>query len=438
MKLFNKAIRTLSILLILYAILVFVLIVHVIQFTSLLLVISLTTIIALIISIFYSYSIIKPVEKLNDQIEKMTAGEFPELQYPKNREFKNIFNNLDSISQKLMKYEAKLSKQKEGFNVIIESIKEAIWIQNEKGLIRTYNTSFADLVQQDDIKNQYFWNVIRNKEIYDIADENFKKPDSRTEEITFDAKHFLCSTSYSNFSKETVFILYDITEYRQLEIIKKDFVLSVSHELRTPLTSIKGYLETFEDDLNDEQKGYVDIIKRNTDRLTHIVNDLLTLSRLEHDRSLEKENIVIADFLENILKIFSHRIHAKGLELKIKHSTKKTLMQADRYKLEQIFINLIDNAVKYTNEGEIKITIDDDKPYLIFKIADSGIGIAKEHLPRLFERFYVVDKSRSRRMGGTGLGLSIAKHIVNLHNGTIKVESEIGKGTTFIIKFPHE
>lgn len=438
MKLINKAIRTFSIILIFYAIIVFILIVHVIPFTSLLLVISLTTIIALLISIFYSYSIIKPVEKLNEQIEKIAEGDFSELKYPSSHEHSHIFNNLDTISIKLKKYEDKLSKQKEGFYAIIESIKEAIWIQDEKGLIKTYNTSFVNLVQQNDIKNQYFWNVIRNKEIYDIVDRNFKKPDSRTEEIKSDSKQFLFSTSYSNFSKETVFILYDITEFRQLETMKKDFVLSVSHELRTPLTSIKGYLETFETDLDDEHKNYLEIIKRNTDRLIHIVNDLLTLSKLEHDKTLEKENIVIDSFLENILKIFSHRIHDKGLELIIEHNSQITLMQADRFKLEQVFINLIDNAVKYTDEGKIKILIDDDETNLIFKISDSGNGIAEEHLPRLFERFYVVDKSRSRRMGGTGLGLSIAKHIVNLHNGTIEVESELGMGTTFIIKFPHE
>lgn len=436
MKLLNKAIRTFSFIFILYAILIFVIVIYVIPFTSLLLAISLTTIIALLISIFYSYSIIKPVEKLNKQIKKIANGDFSELKYPTNHEFSHIFNNLNNISKKLQKYEDKLSKQKEEFYAIIESIKEAIWIQDEKGLIRTYNKSFADLVQQDDIKNQYFWNVIRNKEIYDVVDKNFKKPDSRTEEIEFDSRHFLFSTSYSNFSKETVFILYDITEFRQLETIKKDFVLSVSHELRTPLTSIKGYLETFEIDLDDEHKNYLEIMKRNTDRLIHIVNDLLTLSRLEHDRSLEKENIVIADFLENIMKIFSHRIHSKGLELKIEHNTQITLMQADRFKLEQVFINLIDNAVKYTDEGGIKILIDGDETNLIFRISDSGNGIAEEYLPRLFERFYVVDKSRSRRMGGTGLGLSIAKHIMNLHNGTIDVESEIGKGTTFIVKLP--
>ena len=119
-----------------------------------------------------------------------------------------------------------------------------------------------------------------------------------------------------------------------------------------------------------------------------------------------------------------------------RHNTQKTLIQADRFKLEQVFINLIDNAVKYTDEGEIKISIDDDETNLIFKVSDSGSGIAVEHHSRLFERFYVVNKSRSRKMGGTGLGLSIVKHIMNLHNGTIEVESEISKGTIFIVKLP--
>ena len=438
MKLINKAIITFSIILILHSILVFALIIHVIPFTNLLLVISLITIIILIISIAYSYSIIKPIEIINEHIQRITDGDFTESNYPINKRYNHFLNNLNSISKKLQKYEDKLSKQKEGFYAIIESIKEAIWIQNEKGVIQNYNTSFAELMQHSNIKNQYFWNVIRNKEIYDIVDKNFKKPESRTEEIHFDSKHFLFSTSYSNFSKETVFILYDITEYRQLETIKKDFVLSVSHELRTPLTSIKGYLETFEDDLDNEQKGYVEIIKKNTDRLIHIVNDLLTLSKLEHDRSLEKENIVIVDFIDSISKIFSHRIKEKKLELKIEHNTKTTLMQADRYKLEQVFINLIDNAVKYSDDGKITLSTCNDKSNLIFKISDNGSGIAAEHLSRIFERFYVVDKSRSRRLGGTGLGLSIVKHIINLHNGTIDVESKIGAGTTFIIRLPFE
>ena len=436
MKLFNKAICTFSIILILYAILIFVLIVHVIPFTSLLLTISLITIIALLISILYSYSITKPVENLNEQIRKIAEGDFSELKYPKNHEYRYMFNNLDSISKKLQKYEAKLSKQKEGFNTIIESIKEAIWIQDKKGFITTSNNSFIDLVKQKNVKGQYFWNVIREKELYDVADNIFKKPETRTEEIEMDGKHFLCSTSHSPLTEETVFILYDITDIRQLENIKKDFILNVSHELRTPLTSIKGYLETLEDEIGDEHPTYIEVIKRNTDRLINIVKDLLTLSRLEHDISMEKENIKPDEFLKNINKIFEHRLKEK--KLKFRYAIENTLetFVADRFKWEQVFINLVDNAIKYTEKGEIQIEVKQEENKSIFEITDTGNGIAPEHLPRLFERFYTVDKSRSRKMGGTGLGLSIVKHIVNLHEGTIGVESKVGQGTKFIVKLP--
>jgi two-component system, OmpR family, phosphate regulon sensor histidine kinase PhoR len=436
MKLLNKAIRTFSIIFILYAVFAFVIIIRFIPYSNLLLGMSILTIIAFLISIFYSYSITKPIEKLENHIEKISKGELSELKYPLNKPYSKIFSNLNEISNKLQQYDTKLSKRKEGFNIIIESIKEAIWIQDDKGLIRTYNTSFVNLVQMTDVKNQYFWNVIRTKELYEIVDGYFKNPVSKTKEIEFDSKHFLCSTSYSEFNKETVFILYDITEFRQLKTIKKDFVLNVSHELRTPLTSIKGYLETFEDDLDEKNKNYVEIIKRNTERLIHIVNDLLTLSRLEHDNPLEIETTRVDDFLNNISHIFAHRIEEKGLKLVIKQNNTESEIRADVFQLEQVFINLIDNAIKYTDKGEIRVIVEEAENYLKFIISDSGNGIAEEHLSRLFERFYVVDKSRSRRLGGTGLGLSIVKHIINLHGGTIDVESEIGKGTKFIISIP--
>ncbi|MFC1898305.1 ATP-binding protein [Candidatus Cloacimonadota bacterium] len=392
----------------------------------------------LIILIVYLYlrSMFNPVEKIFNQLDKLAKGELQELPELTKAEFTRSFRDLNIITERLQKYKSKLSKQKEGFNVIIETIKEAIWVQNKKGLIRTYNTSFAEMVKKGDIKNQYFWNVITRQELYDLADQIFKNPVSSTKEINFENNHFLCSTSYSPLTEETVFILYDITEFRKLETIKKDFVLNVSHELRTPLTSIKGYLETMEDGLTEEQHSYIDVIKRNADRLVNIVNDLLTLSRLEHLQDLEIENIVIFDFLKSIANIFKFKLQKKNIELVIDIDTEDTIFQADRYKFEQVIINLIDNAIKYTDAGQIKILVSKDEMNYVFKITDSGFGIQPEHLPRLFERFYVIDKSRSRRMGGTGLGLSIVKHIVNLHNGSIKVESKVGMGTKFIVEIP--
>ncbi|HPR18047.1 MAG TPA: ATP-binding protein [Candidatus Cloacimonadota bacterium] len=396
------------------------------------------TLLFIFIVYFYLKNQLQPLAKINSQIQHLVDRNFSILPEIEHRDFHQAFRNLNEITHRLQVYQEKLSKQKEGFNIIIESIKESIWIQNEKGLIRSFNSGFAKLIGRQDLKNEYFWNVIEQPELYEIADKNFKNPASRTEKIGFANQHFLCSSSYSPFTKETVFILYDITEFRQLETIKKDFILNVSHELRTPLTSIKGYLETFENDLTGEQKNYVEIIRRNTDRLIHIVNDLLTLSRLEHVRELEIENIVIADFLKNIANIFNYRLNDKKLKLEIDLSNPTDYFQADRYQFEQVFINLIDNAIKYTDAGTIRIEVKSTAEAVKFDISDSGCGIAQQHLPRLFERFYLVDKSRSRKMGGTGLGLSIVKHIVNLHDGTINVSSKVGSGTQFSIVIPRK
>jgi two-component system phosphate regulon sensor histidine kinase PhoR len=221
-----------------------------------------------------------------------------------------------------------------------------------------------------------------------------------------------------------------------MEIMKKDFVRNVSHELRTPLTSIKGYVETMADEVDDQYKAYLEVIKRNTDRLIHIVNDLLTLSQLEHEGSLQRETVDVREFMQAVERVFVHRLHDTNLQLAVTIPPEVTQLHVDRFKLEQVFINLIDNAIKYSESGDINITFSRGKVLTRISISDTGQGIEPQHLSRLFERFYVVDKSRSRKLGGTGLGLSIVKHIIALHRGTIDVQSTVGSGTTFTITLP--
>jgi two-component system phosphate regulon sensor histidine kinase PhoR len=234
-----------------------------------------------------------------------------------------------------------------------------------------------------------------------------------------------------------VVILYDITEMKNVEKIKKDFVVNVSHELRTPLTAIKGFVETLEESVEDENRNFVEIIKRNTDRLINIVEDLLVLSELEEKgTTLELEELQLKEMVERILKIFEPRMKEKGLGLELHVKGSAPRIMADAFKLEQALINLIDNAVKYTEKGTIAISLRYQDSQVMIEIKDTGIGIPEEHIPRLFERFYVVDKSRSKRLGGTGLGLSIVKHIVLLHNGTLQVKSLPSQGTTFSISLP--
>jgi two-component system phosphate regulon sensor histidine kinase PhoR len=247
----------------------------------------------------------------------------------------------------------------------------------------------------------------------------------------------MCSVTPLKGGEEIVSIFHDITEIKDIEKIKKDFVINVSHELRTPLTAIKGYAETLRKEVDTAPgKRYLEMVERNTDRLINIVNDLLLLSSLEEKAVLELEDIDLGGFLENVIRIFDQRLKDKRLSLVVDVKENLPPIKADLFKLEQILVNLLDNAIKYTDHGEIAISAGVKENRVRIQVRDTGIGIPKENIPRVFERFYVVDKSRSRKSGGTGLGLSIVKHIVLLHKGTIGIESIPGEGTTVTVTFP--
>ncbi len=181
---------------------------------------------------------------------------------------------------------------------------------------------------------------------------------------------------------------------------------------------------------------YLEIVERNTNRLINIVNDLLLLSSLEEKPALELEDVDLKVFLENVTKIFDQKLNDKRLSLVFNVSENLPTIRADAFKLEQMLMNLLDNAIKYTDHGEIAISAGVQENRVRIQVRDTGIGIPKESIPRIFERFYVVDKSRSRKFGGTGLGLSIVKHIVFLHQGTIGIESIPGEGSTVTVTFP--
>jgi two-component system phosphate regulon sensor histidine kinase PhoR len=256
------------------------------------------------------------------------------------------------------------------------------------------------------------------------------------QEIELLGHHYHCNAAYLPTMDEIVIVMHDITGMKNLQRIKRDFVSNVSHEMRTPLTAIKGYAETIEG-LSDDNEEYLNIIKRHTDRLINIVQDLMILSEMEEiGMKLDMDTIDINATLSNIMKIFKQRIGNKGLAFQFNLDNAIPPIRGDQLKLEQAFINLIDNAVKYTEEGGITISSRIIEGFVVIEIEDTGIGIPEKHMPRIFERFYTVDKSHSRKLGGTGLGLSIVKHIVLLHNGAIDVESQPERGTKFRIDLP--
>ncbi len=233
----------------------------------------------------------------------------------------------------------------------------------------------------------------------------------------------------------------NIDSLKKMNQVRTDFVANVSHELKTPLTSIKGFVETLEDGaINDKETAtrFLSIIKKHTNQLTSIVDDLLSLTELEYSKEkIEKKEFNLKDLLNEVILGFGHALSQKEHKLETNFEGENFDIQADKLKLEQVIVNLIANAIKYTKEkGNIQILLSDKNNALIFTVEDNGIGIPKEHLDRIFERFYRVDKARSRKLGGTGLGLSIVKHIVTLHKGSVDVVSQMESGTKVTVLLP--
>jgi len=226
---------------------------------------------------------------------------------------------------------------------------------------------------------------------------------------------------------------------KKLEQMRKDFVANVSHELKTPITSIKGFSETLLDGaLSDKQTAeyFLSIILKESDRLQTLIQDLLDLSKIEQQGFLLSiQPCDLREILEDISVILESKAKEKNVELNMILPDNLTYIEGDIYRLKQIFINLINNALTYTPQGgSVRVRVEKHDNYALVTVSDTGIGIKKEEIPRIFERFYRVDRARSRNSGGTGLGLAIVKHLVEAHKGQISVQSEVGKGTTFTVK----
>lgn len=271
--------------------------------------------------------------------------------------------------------------------------------------------------------------ILRNREPITTVNEDLRR------------SGFSYGTYSGNETVGALAVLQDITELRRLEQMRSEFVANVSHELRTPLTSIKGFIETMQQTNIPEEKRqhFYDIIYSEAERLDRLIDDILTLSRLENnngDNSTELRRIDFNPIVEDVIEMLTNKAKLKDIALTYE-GTENVILLAQEDQLKQIALNLIDNAIKYNNKGgrvDVKLGIINGR--VVFTVADNGIGIPKEQQPRIFERFYRVDKGRSRDMGGTGLGLAIVKHLVSSMHGQVTLESEFGEGTTFKVVLP--
>jgi two-component system phosphate regulon sensor histidine kinase PhoR len=325
---------------------------------------------------------------------------------------------------------------------LLDGFPAGLLLLDAQGKVILTNQALMTMLSLDatiDPVGRYYWEVMRDVIVFGAIKSLSKDLPRHQLDVVLGGRTYGLDARYllSEGVPLILLVFTDLTEVRALEKIKKDLVSNVSHELRTPLTALQGFIETLEEELPEEFQPYVTVIKNNTTRLKYIVEDLLTLSELEAsgDR-LERGVVPVQALLDTVLPLFRQRIEQKKLHLQLEIQDPTIDIRGDIFRLEQVMINLLDNAVKYTETGTITVRCRKENSALILEVADTGLGLSTEQQQRMFDRFYVVDKARSRQTGGTGLGLSIVKHIVLLHQGRIDVESAVGNGTCVRISLP--
>lgn len=332
-----------------------------------------------------------------------------------------------------------------GKSIILEAIaremRTGVIVLSSKKEVIYANPYFVNLFPtKDGVEGKDIGNIIGNKNLLGSINRFMEKIGGSSEDIEinelgrFFNVRLVPLKEKGNFT--LLLFLQDITEEKRVETIKKDFVANVSHELRTPLASIKGYSETLLDGGIEEKetlKEFLKIIDRHATRMSRLIDDLLILSRLEsHQMTIVFAPVDLKELILSTKMSFEKQAKDKGISLSVELPEMLPKILGDRDRLEQVLMNLLDNAIKYTpSDGSVSISTGATDGEVRVSVKDTGIGIPREDITRIFERFYRVDKARSRELGGTGLGLAIVKHIIQGHNGRLNVESTPGKGSTF-------
>ena len=395
-----------------------------------------------VLSLFLAVKLVKiivyPINELQKVTSKIENGDLNKRAIVYNYDeigfLAQTFNNM--ADQLEIKIKDSLDKQNK-LEAILESMESGvIAIDNNENiiLINSYSQKLFDLKEDnigkkisDCIIDYDLINFIR--EIPEIGTKEIKLFHPIERELRVKKSPII---NYLNNSIGIVITVQDITDIKRLENMRSEFVANVSHELKTPLTSIKGFSETLryvED--NETKNKFLDIIDKESERLTNLINDILVLSNIENLHKMESEYFNPGDVIENVLDMVKSQAYKKSIIIKYNDCFNSEIL-GSKDKFHQLAVNLIENSIKYSNDGIVKIDLTLEEQYFVFKVKDNGIGIPKNDIPRIFERFYRVDKSRSTR--GTGLGLAIVKHIVKLFNGEISVKSKVGRGSTFTVK----
>ncbi|NKE69994.1 two-component system histidine kinase PnpS [Candidatus Manganitrophus noduliformans] len=404
---------------------------------------------AIFLSYLLSKRLVAPLIQMTEAAQKIARGDFRHrVRIRSGDEMEALAEALNRMAEDLQRKIQDLSDDRVKTLAILSGMVEGVLVLDDKGKIVLTNTSFEKMfgLAGEPWIGRYHYERLRHHPLNALIKEVIQTGRSLSQELRLETAyrpHLQVQASVTEQPpRSVVLVFHDITEIKRLERMRKDFVANVSHELRTPLAAIKGYLETLADgglENREEAREFLAILQKNTDRMANIVRDLLQLSRIESGLDpIRPARIDLREAVDKNLLLLKPLAEKKGQTLAVSIEPGLSL-SADPEKLNQVFINLLDNAIKYTPEkGTIAVTASGTGEGVAIEIRDSGIGIPREDLGRIFERFYRVDRTRSRELGGTGLGLSIVKHIVEAHGGKITVESEIGKGSRFILFLPNQ
>ena len=393
-------------------------------------------------------TITDPIKDVISKAEKLAKGEFEQVVTVKsNDEVGQLTGMFNYLSDRLKTTLDETGNEKNKLDTILTNMTDGIIAVASTGEIIHTNPAVYDIfsISKEDIENKNF-DDIADRMNWRINHEDLFTNSEKANNILV-INDLIIKTNvvlFGNEKNETmgaIIVLQDVTEQEKLDRMRKEFVANVSHELRTPLTTIKSYTETLLDGAMESKEytvNFLKVIDSETERMTRLVKDLLQLSKLDYDNTQWN----MKKF--SIYKIVSECVYKMNISAKQKRQVLEfnsdldiPEIMGDKDRIEQVIVNILSNAIKYTPEkGKISVNLSLEEDNIIVKVADTGIGIPKEDLPRLFERFYRVDKARSRMLGGTGLGLSIARQIVEAHKGKIRIQSEYGQGTQVFISLP--
>jgi two-component system, OmpR family, phosphate regulon sensor histidine kinase PhoR len=394
------------------------------------------------------------LRQLSRMTEQLAAGNRPMSYYIDGpRQLEQVTHHLESLGERLDHLQSQQREEDFNLNVLLANMVEGVMVVDQRHFVRLVNDELLNLF---DLKQSPLGRTVleslREARVEMIVRETIQRGEPRQQEVLLEStalgqppRHFEINVVPIRTKKDevggAVVVFHDITRIKRLEVMRQEFVANVSHELRTPLAIFRGYLETLTNNPNlprEESHRILETMRRHSDRLTALVEDLLVLTRLE-SRQMETEysTIRIDAFFKQLVRDWKIRDKTGDTTIKLNLPEDLPPLDVDQMRLEQVIFNLLENAVAYSNPPRVlTISAKVDAENMEIHVGDNGVGIPPGDLPHIFERFYRVDKARSREQGGTGLGLAIVKHVVQAHAGEVRIESEPGSGCSFVITLP--